>query len=171
MNTDADFEPRVNPDEVSDVFTLPLSRFLSPYNHTKQDISWYGQIWKYHTYGVPHIPDVTNEREYPVTGFTAAVLLHCAAMGIGGEACDLEEFEEAEVEDGKSWEDIFITTVVESGELERRHRRSGRPARKPSKRLGKRVPRKHRKPSNSDSRIWMDQDSALLPRIAFPFQY
>ncbi|KAI8578592.1 hypothetical protein K450DRAFT_246591 [Umbelopsis ramanniana AG] len=149
MNADADFEPRVNPDEVSDVFTLPLSRFLSSYNHSKQDLSWYGQIWKYHTYGVPHIPDVINEREYPVTGFTAAVLLHCAVIGIGGEVCNLEEFEEAEVEDGKSWEDIFITTIVESGELERRQRRSRRPQRKSSKRSGKRTLRNHKKTENS----------------------
>jgi hypothetical protein len=150
MNADAEFEPKINPDEVSDVFTLPLSRFLSSYNHSKQDVSWYGQIWKFHVYGVPHIPDIENPREYPVTGFTAGVLLHCAALGIGGEACNLEEFEEAEVEDGKSWEDVFIATIVQSGELEKRQK-AGRRARRPSKRSRKRAPSKPRKSDSSNS--------------------
>jgi hypothetical protein len=126
MNSDASFVPNMNPDEVSYVFTVPVSRFLSSYNYEYQDIAWYDQMWRHHLYGVPHLPDIKATTEYPVTGFTAAVLLHCAIIGIGSERSGIQEVTEIDPDETKSWEDLFITSLVQSGELEKRQKRSRR---------------------------------------------
>jgi hypothetical protein len=154
MNEDAAFEPKMNPDEVSDVFTLPLSRFLSSYNHDYRDVAWYEQIWRHHSYLIPHAPNTTNAREYPVTGFTAAVLLHCAMIGIGSEGSGVQELVEVDTEDGRSWEDIFITNLVDSGEFEKRHKAKRRvSARRPTKRVGKLETKTTKNSDNSSSRM------------------
>jgi len=154
MNADAAFVAKMNPDEVSAVFTLPLSRFLSSYNYSYRDVAWYEQMWRHHSYGVPHLPNVTNAQEYPVTGFTAAVLLHCAMIGIGSEGSDLHEYGDMEPEEGKSWEDIFINFLVESGEFKRRHRNKRRTStRRPTKHQPKRESRSKKSPEQSNSRI------------------
>lgn len=123
MNADAAFEANLNPDEVSDVFSVPLSRFLSSYNYDYQDVSWHNQMWRHHLFGVPHIPETINPNEHPVTGFTAAVLLHCAGIGIGTEEAEVQEYTELDSDETKSWEDMFINSLIKSGEFERQQRR------------------------------------------------
>lgn len=123
MNPDASFEAKLNPDEVSEVFSVPLSRFLSSHNYDYQDVSWHNQMWRHHLFGVPHIPETINPNEHPVTGFTAAVLLHCAGIGIGTEEAEVQEYSEIDSDETKSWEDLFITSLIESGEFEKQQRR------------------------------------------------
>jgi hypothetical protein len=123
MNPDVSFEAKMNPDEVSEVFSVPLSRFLSSHNYDYQDVSWHNQMWRHHLFGVPHIPETINPNEHPVTGFTAAVLLHCATLGIGTEGAEVKEYTEIDSEETRSWEDLFINSLIESGEFEKRQRR------------------------------------------------
>ncbi|KAI9016046.1 NUDIX hydrolase domain-like protein [Hyaloraphidium curvatum] len=73
-----DFEPIFNPDEVHACFKAELASFLSPEDHTSDDMtSWNGSPWRMHRF---------QRNGYSVTGMTAYLLVSLAELVYGFKA-------------------------------------------------------------------------------------
>ncbi|XP_041078257.1 peroxisomal coenzyme A diphosphatase NUDT7 [Polyodon spathula] len=72
------FQAQPSPDEVSDVFTVPLHYFINPAHHTAQDFPGLPGRLHFFTYGEPK-----TGKSYLIWGLTALLALLVAVLALG----------------------------------------------------------------------------------------